>query len=161
MSTPEVSLLASQLRLWEDALMQMVDECVRISNRHEDFKAAQPSDCVLTRNTSALRKAGIASTTVYTCLYGAVGRSLCTAFLKEIYLTAHFMPSSVASGAACDIFVTTLQIIFAVSVNLLILGFLAMSFFYGLKIILVTPEDVSGNAPSAISIDETTILPGM
>jgi hypothetical protein len=71
------------------------------------------------------------------------------------------MPSSVSSGAASDILVTTLQIIFVVSVNLLILGFLAMSFFYGLEIILVTPEDVSGNAPSAISIDETTILPGM
>jgi hypothetical protein len=71
------------------------------------------------------------------------------------------MPSSVSSGAARDILVTTLLIIFVVSVNLLILGFLAMSFFYGLEIILVTPEDVSGNAPSAISIDETTILPGM
>jgi hypothetical protein len=71
------------------------------------------------------------------------------------------MPSSVSSGAVSDILVTTLQIIFAVSVNLLILGFLAMSFFYGLKIILVTPQDASGNAPSAISIDETTILPGM
>jgi hypothetical protein len=57
-------------------------------------------------------------------------------------------------------FLRAFQLAFAVSINLLVLVFLAMAFFYGLEFILVTSDAGSSDDSDTIGNDETTILPG-
>lgn len=52
------------------------------------------------------------------------------------------------------------QLAFAVSINLLVLIFLAMAFFYGLEFILVTSDTDSSDGSYTVGNSEATILPG-